>query len=425
MASKFCAQCGMEITEGKKFCRGCGKPLSQPTTAVEESISVKEADARAAVLRPTPPIGPETEALGSVLPERVAIEAAIELPPVKPVQAVVDANLGPRLCTQCGQPLVAGKRFCGKCGQPVAAVAPSETPAPSSDSRSLYDAAVPSQTAAPAPTASNEFSSAPPTLFDQPTATSPAWEPETPASVAFMPNPDSERIGTSWTARLRSISWHNASMLAGGCILVIVTAAIGLWLHHRHTIVGAGASNLVIAGSAAPKSSEPVFATRTANPALAAPPAITSGGTSEKPSAGKASETSQQVSPDRVQDQATASDRSLPTVVRPPVTQAHLEVPRNSAAFSQDSSHPNSAPPLAKIPEPPRNGVLHYNGPPVPYGGTVAFHNLSGGRLRFVFDHTSWQALISRQPDGTQTLTLRSIRHADQAQCDVQWEAVQ
>jgi hypothetical protein len=58
----------------------------------------------------------------------------------------------------------------------------------------------------------------------------------------------------------------------------------------------------------------------------------------------------------------------------------------------------------------------------VPFGGTVVFSGLPAGRLRFVFDHQSWQPLISHQSDGTQTLTLRSLRLGEQAKCDVQWE---
>jgi hypothetical protein len=73
----------------------------------------------------------------------------------------------------------------------------------------------------------------------------------------------------------------------------------------------------------------------------------------------------------------------------------------------------------------PRSGTLRYTGPPVQYGGIVAFSGLPAGRLRFSFDHQAWQPLISRQPDGSQTLRLRSLQHTEQTKCKVQWEVAQ
>jgi len=60
----------------------------------------------------------------------------------------------------------------------------------------------------------------------------------------------------------------------------------------------------------------------------------------------------------------------------------------------------------------------------VQYGETVTFFNLPPARLRFTFDHKSWQPLISRQRDGTQKLTLRSLSQREQTSCDVSWEIV-
>jgi hypothetical protein len=88
-----------------------------------------------------------------------------------------------------------------------------------------------------------------------------------------------------------------------------------------------------------------------------------------------------------------------------------------------DSSAPTE--PQISTPSPPTFGVLHYSGPPVSYGGTVVFSNLPGGRLRFSFDQQSWQPLILRQPDGTQKLTLHSLKKKNQVQCDVRGEIVQ
>jgi len=84
-----------------------------------------------------------------------------------------------------------------------------------------------------------------------------------------------------------------------------------------------------------------------------------------------------------------------------------------------------AAPPLTSAPASQTEGVLHYSGPPVRFGETVVFSNLPGGRLRFTFDQQSWQPLISRQPNGSQKLTLRSLKRENQVQCDVHWEIVQ
>jgi hypothetical protein len=72
----------------------------------------------------------------------------------------------------------------------------------------------------------------------------------------------------------------------------------------------------------------------------------------------------------------------------------------------------------------PTAGTLHYYGPPLRFGQTVVFAGLPGGRLKFTFDHQSWSPLIARQPDGTQKLTLRSLKQGEQTQCDVGWEII-
>jgi hypothetical protein len=78
--------------------------------------------------------------------------------------------------------------------------------------------------------------------------------------------------------------------------------------------------------------------------------------------------------------------------------------------------------PQISTPIPSTSGMLHYSGPAVGYGGTVVFSNLPGERLRFTFDQQSWQPLIAHLPDGTQKLTLLSLKKGSQVQCDVHWE---
>jgi hypothetical protein len=74
---------------------------------------------------------------------------------------------------------------------------------------------------------------------------------------------------------------------------------------------------------------------------------------------------------------------------------------------------------------PARSGLLHYAGPSVAQGGVVVFSGLPAGRLRFTFNHQMWQSTISRRPDGTQTLMLRSLTPGPQTQCDVKWETIE
>jgi hypothetical protein len=61
----------------------------------------------------------------------------------------------------------------------------------------------------------------------------------------------------------------------------------------------------------------------------------------------------------------------------------------------------------------------------VAQNGEVVFDNLPAGRLHFTFDHSLWQPTISHQPNGTQTLVMRSLKKGIQTVCDVKWEIVQ
>ncbi len=84
-----------------------------------------------------------------------------------------------------------------------------------------------------------------------------------------------------------------------------------------------------------------------------------------------------------------------------------------------------SAPPPAAVAlAPPTTGVLHA-AVEVAQNGEVVFENLPAARLRFTFDHSAWQPTISRQPNGTQTLVMRSLKPGIQTNCDVRWEIIQ
>lgn len=427
MTSRFCTQCGTEIAEGKKFCRGCGKPISPPNAKADESIRGAEADPRTMAPQPASDLGPEANAT-FVMPEQVPVQTLAVPLAATPVQPPVEASPGPQTCTACGQALPAGKRFCGKCGQPATG-AQIETKASPDDSPSHFEtvataapAAAPEPIALPAaaPPASKapELNLSPPLTFDPPSARPIASEPEAAIHAGFTPISDFGQTGTSPITGLRSVSRQKVAMLAAAAVLVIAAVSIGGWLHHRQVIAGraaVGATRTVVPNSAASAATAPA-----ANDSPTETASIASGPVRQKPSAGRTLDASLSGSP----APTAIAARSVPPSAPPPaITEAHLQVPRNASSLSEGYARPGptSAPVQTRL----RSGVLHYEGPPVSYGGTVVFRSLSGERMRFVFDRSSWQALISREPDGTQTLTLRSIRHVDQSQCDVQWEMAQ
>jgi hypothetical protein len=94
---------------------------------------------------------------------------------------------------------------------------------------------------------------------------------------------------------------------------------------------------------------------------------------------------------------------------------------RGTAAHNVNPVAPPAQPPPGQQ---PATGMLHYQGPPVPYGGTVVFDNLPKARLKFSFDGTAWRMVIQINPDGTKKLTLSSLKQGFQSTCDVGWQIV-
>jgi hypothetical protein len=72
----------------------------------------------------------------------------------------------------------------------------------------------------------------------------------------------------------------------------------------------------------------------------------------------------------------------------------------------------------------PTSGVLCNWPVEVPQNGEVKFRNLPSDRLKFTFDHDAWLPRIQREPDGTQTLIMQSIKPGIQTMCDIRWEVV-
>jgi len=82
------------------------------------------------------------------------------------------------------------------------------------------------------------------------------------------------------------------------------------------------------------------------------------------------------------------------------------------------------------LPQPPvsaesHSGVLHYQGPPVPYNGVVVFDHLPQARLKFNFDRQAWTVTIKPNPDGTKRVILISQKQGFQSNCDLTWEIVE
>jgi hypothetical protein len=77
------------------------------------------------------------------------------------------------------------------------------------------------------------------------------------------------------------------------------------------------------------------------------------------------------------------------------------------------------------VPVEPRSGILHYQGPPVPYNGVVVFDHLPRARLRFIYDRQGWMLTIKVNPDGTKRVTLTSQKAGYQSYCDLSWEVVE
>ena len=171
--------------------------------------------------------------------------------------------------------------------------------------------------------------------------------------------------------------------------------------------------------------------------------------------AGSAAPAQQSAAPMLAQEQAQATTTQA---AKPPAGSSGTAVPEAPRALSQPApaSEVNSAPtmqperpsalghtnpaaptpvfqkppvsPIAPLPAPPaqaHSGVRHYQGAPVPHGGTVVFDNLPKARLKFTFDHVAWQLTIKPNPDGTKKVTLISLAQGYQTSCDLGWEIVE
>ena len=128
------------------------------------------------------------------------------------------------------------------------------------------------------------------------------------------------------------------------------------------------------------------------------------------------------LSPGQVQVTATPPSPSSPALPSQPVGQ-----PTDTSQPPVPPQPPTSTSLPAPPPEAskPTSGVL-CNGPvEVRQNWELTFRNLPGGRLKFTFDHDAWLPLIHREPDGTQTLIMRSLKPGVQTKCEIRWETIQ
>ena len=198
--------------------------------------------------------------------------------------------------------------------------------------------------------------------------------------------------------------------LVFAALILVAAAGAGSWAWMRHARQGSTPVGANHANSSDPGNASPMPVAATPKPSPEAPTAAPSPSLSPTPSI---SQPSSPTSHPSAQPLRVAPGQRATQLVPTPKPEPQ-KMPANVA------SEPT---PPSLAPKPSTNsGVLHYGGPPVHFGEIVNFTHLPGGRLRFTFDHQAWQPLISRQSDGTQTLTLRSLKHTDQTECEVHWE---
>jgi outer membrane biosynthesis protein TonB len=111
---------------------------------------------------------------------------------------------------------------------------------------------------------------------------------------------------------------------------------------------------------------------------------------------------------------------TAPAPAPPPSSSPKPEVIPPNPDFAKKTPPPAPPPPVA---EKPTSGSLHAAVEVAQYG-EVVFEGLPNDRLRLSFDHDAWQPTIHRQPNGTQTLIMRSLKQGIQRSCDVKWEIV-
>lgn len=330
------------------------------------------------------------------------------MPDQKEQSAGLTGNV--RFCPQCGKQLASGKRFCSQCGcdmqqrqaslenkkaaQPESSIQPRET-----------SVVVPPSTAT-----WREPANASPDRIPFERQDSAATSASSPASASRAAGQSSARDSANESIDLGA-GGTRAKWIAITSAVLVALAAGGFWALHSHQLKTAPSPSTTSVPPASASGPAPSGAVDQASVPIQPPAPSNSTTRGNEPSVKPAKASAANAAPARPEKKTGA-----------PTSVATSENGQHSA---QLSSPPVYRAPLAQPAPAATSGTLHYSGPPVPMGGSVTFSHLPGGRLQFIFDHSAWQPLISRQPDGTKTLTLRSIRPEAQTKCDVNWQLVE
>jgi hypothetical protein len=113
-----------------------------------------------------------------------------------------------------------------------------------------------------------------------------------------------------------------------------------------------------------------------------------------------------------------------PTEISRPALQAPANVPEPQPLERGSNDSSTSAEPLVAAPESvtPTSGVLCDGAIRIEQNGLLVFRDLPGNQLLLSFDRGAWQPSIRMQPDGRQTLTMRSTKPGIQTECHIGWE---
>lgn len=327
----------------------------------------------------------------------------IPAPAGAPLNPVAAPEPGAALCAQCGSFLIPGKRFCRRCGCRVAEAGLSREPAHTippvvvepvapfaektpragffsvafgDEKTAEQSEAAPVAESAPAPVHDAAQPPAVQVMFPQ--ASAPIAAEPAPAPVFAMPFSEPQH--------------HSRSRLGVGlgiAAFVLLAASGWTWYAHMHR------SNAPLVSLSQPATAPTEIVTPTLAP-----------NQTPKPAGGNPLATA-----------ASAPQIAAQHTTRHPVPPASARQPDRPQLFIQIP-----APAITSVPA--RSGVLHYQGPPVPYNGEVIFDHLPNARLRFMFDHQAWSLTIRPNPDGTKKVTLTSQKPGYQTICDLTWAAV-
>jgi len=262
------------------------------------------------------------------------------------------------------------------------------------------------QPIAPAPASRHTLAEDPEQAYRAPQAAAvPAWETvengyQADSAVPIEPPKPAPAFGKVAPSKA------TAGWLLGIFVAVLLAAGGGwAWYAHAHRCANCAATSTV-----AP---QPGAALTTAQGVPPATPAA-------KPSAGTA---------------ATGASHARQASIVPAPKPIPAPLPLPPAQNSASGGHGNPAAPTpAFLPTPApkpiqnvagRSGVEHYQGPPVPHGGQVVFHNLPKARLKFSFDNTAWRLTLKPNPDGTKEVILTSLIQGAQTNCDLGWQVVE